>query len=237
MRSTHLTPLVTLTTLFAFIGSSVAGSPDPKAVKGVINVHDPSMIKKGNTYYVYTTGGDIGMRTSTDRINWVYAGKAVPWWGTTDLWAPDISLHNDTYWLLYAHPTANTLRTAEIYLATSTSLESGSYTDKGIVIASTESSPYNCIDPSAIQDYEGNWWINFGSWSGGIDLDSRLPIVLINFSIYIFRVDSNGKRISDPKKIAERPSTALEGSTIFKHANKYYLFMSFGNCCPTTTGV
>ncbi|RUO96326.1 glycosyl hydrolase [Jimgerdemannia flammicorona] len=209
------------------------------------------MIKKGNTYYLFTTHGDIGIRKSTDRINWAYAGKATPWWGTTDLWAPDVSLHNNTYWLLYAHPTANTLRTAEIYLATSTTLEPGSYKDKGIIIASTESSPYNCIDPSAVQDYEGNWWISFGSWSNGIYLDSRL---LISFSkmigsyntrlhhfktlgIYIFKVDSSGKQISTPKRIAARPSTALEGSTIFKHSNKYYLFMSFGNCCPTTTGV
>ncbi|RUS20738.1 glycosyl hydrolase [Jimgerdemannia flammicorona] len=141
MRSTHLTPLVTLTTLFAFIGSSVAGPPAPKTVKGDIGVHDPAMIKKGNTYYLFTTHGDIGIRKSTDRINWAYAGKATPWWGTTDLWAPDVSLHNNTYWLLYAHPTANTLRTAEIYLATSTTLEPGSYKDKGIIIASTESSP------------------------------------------------------------------------------------------------
>jgi len=101
---------------------------------------------------------------------------------------------------------------SEIYLATSTTLEPGSWTDKGIVLSSDASTIYNAIDPAAVQDASGKWWITFGSWFDGI---------------YIFSVDSNGNRTCTPKKIAGRPNTALEGPYIFRRGSYYYLFISY----------
>src|ERR1035437_6145600 len=39
-------------------------------LKGDIRVHDPVMIKEGNTYYVFYTGRGIAIKTSKDKINW-----------------------------------------------------------------------------------------------------------------------------------------------------------------------
>ena len=52
-------------------------------------VHDPSMIKEGNTYYVFSTGvagvggGNIQIRTSTNLKDWKFIGtvfKTIPQW-------------------------------------------------------------------------------------------------------------------------------------------------------------
>ena len=84
-----------------------AGASD---MSGYNWVHDPSMIKAGSTYYLFSTGdpaglignGNIQIRTSTDLKHWQYTGtvfKDIPSWiydavlGVTNLWAPDISYY------------------------------------------------------------------------------------------------------------------------------------------------
>src|SRR6266545_5528568 len=89
-----------------------AGYPDPLPVSGDIRVHDPSIVKAANgTYIVASTGTNLELRTSTDRVNWRRAGvvwpNGAPWTdqftgGTDVLWAPDISFHNARYYLYYA---------------------------------------------------------------------------------------------------------------------------------------
>jgi len=196
--------------------------PSPGVVTGDISVHDPTLIKKDSTYYLFCTHGQIQTRVSTDRVKWTLEGSALSFWGNTDLWAPDITLHGSTYWLLYCRSTFGS-RVSEIYLATSSTMAPGSWADKGVVIASNNTTPYNAIDPAAIQDSSGKWWVVFGSWSDGI---------------YVFSIDSNtGKPTSTPTRIAERSNKALEGPILFSKDGYFYLFMSFGNCCPSSTGV
>ena len=81
------------------------------AIAGDLAAHDPSMIKQGNTYYVFSTGGGIQIRTSTDLANWKFSGtvfKTIPSWVTkiegsiTDLWAHDISYSSCVSHLYYA---------------------------------------------------------------------------------------------------------------------------------------
>src|SRR6185295_12472084 len=77
--------------------------------------HDPStVIKDGNTFYYYCTGGSSGLRTrsSTNLSAWS-GGPTVfatpPSWVTTavpnyggNLWAPDIEYFGGQYHLYYA---------------------------------------------------------------------------------------------------------------------------------------
>ena len=78
---------------------------------GSLNVHDPCMIKAGDTYYVLTTG--MNMKSSKDMVNWVNAGSVLnrtdsfPWWnddipGKVGLWAPDIHYADGKYHLYYS---------------------------------------------------------------------------------------------------------------------------------------
>ncbi len=108
--------------------------PNPGIVSGDTTVHDPSMIKTtSGIYYVFSTGPNIPMLSSTDRIHFSNVGPAfteLPSWAKTynggydDVWAPDISYHNSKYWLYYSVSTFGSQNSA-IGLATSTTATPG----------------------------------------------------------------------------------------------------------------
>jgi arabinan endo-1,5-alpha-L-arabinosidase len=62
-------------------------------LKGDILVHDPVMIKEGDTYYVFRTGKGVSIKTSKDKITWTRAGSVfkadnLPAWHKTDIPKP-----------------------------------------------------------------------------------------------------------------------------------------------------
>ncbi|KAG6837620.1 hypothetical protein H0H93_006141 [Arthromyces matolae] len=103
-----LTPL-----LLAALGRAVVG---PGVVTGDTAVHDPTMCKDSSgTYFVFSTGVGIEIRTSTDRTAWTKKGVVWPngaswtdaYTGTSNgaLWAPDCTYLNGVFYLYYAAST------------------------------------------------------------------------------------------------------------------------------------
>lgn len=95
------------------------------------------------------------------------------------------------------------------------------------------------IDPCVFYDEEGNLWMSYGSWSGGIfmlELDEKTG--LRDYSVQ-YESDYTEKGIAgvtDPyfgTKIAGGCYVSGEGSYIEKIGNYYYLFMSYGFYSPT----
>src|SRR5262245_57029920 len=79
--------------------------------------HDPSIIKDGDTWYLFATAnepvrkGELPVRCSKDLQQWKQCGyvfDALPEWikkespKTKELWAPDISYFNGEFHLYYA---------------------------------------------------------------------------------------------------------------------------------------
>ncbi|WP_213013782.1 arabinan endo-1,5-alpha-L-arabinosidase, partial [Paractinoplanes toevensis] len=169
--------LVAVGALAVGVGSADAATyPGPGAVTGSINVHDPGIVKKPDgTYLIAHTGNNITLKTSTDRTAFKDAGVAFPngasWTtaytgGSANLWAPDISYRNGKYWMYYSASTFGSNHSA-IFLATSTTGASGSWTNQGLVIESNTSDNFNAIDPNLYVDPSGNWWLSLGSfWTG-----------------------------------------------------------------------
>ncbi len=206
-----------------------AGYPNPGYVTGSTGAHDPSVVRApGGTYIVVTTGDDIPIKTSTDRTAWRNAGVAfpggAPWTsaytnGGRSLWAPDISYHNGQFYLYYSASTFGSQHSA-IFLATSPTGASGTWTHRGMVIDSSSSVDYNAIDPNLVVDGSGQWWLTFGSfWSG----------------IKMIRLDAgSGLRSSSDRSvrsIASRGGGPIEAPFIYRHGGYYYLFVSFDYCC------
>jgi hypothetical protein len=68
-------------------------------LEGETTAHDPTIIKAGDAYYLFTTGPGIPIHCSPNLINWKACGQVFdrnPEWlvntipGVKDLWAPDI---------------------------------------------------------------------------------------------------------------------------------------------------
>ncbi|MDP9795570.1 arabinan endo-1,5-alpha-L-arabinosidase [Catenuloplanes nepalensis] len=204
-----------------------AAYPNPGVVSGDVGVHDPTIVKTpAGGYLVAHTGDNIALKTSTDRTAFRNAGAVFPngaSWTTTytggsrNLWAPDLSYQNGKYYLYYSASTFGSNRSA-IFLATSTTGASGSWTNNGLVIESNTGNDYNAIDPNLIVDASGAWWLSFGSfWSG----------------IKTVRLDpATGKRADNTvRSLAGRGGGAIEAPVVFRHGNYYYLWVSFDLCC------
>ncbi|GLX99685.1 MULTISPECIES: arabinan endo-1,5-alpha-L-arabinosidase [Actinoplanes] len=204
-----------------------AAYPGPGVVAGDTGVHDPTIVKTpAGGYLVAGTGDNIQLKTSTDRTTFRNAGVAFPngasWTtaytgGGKSLWAPDLSYRNGRYYLYYSASTFGSNYSA-IFLATSTTGAAGSWTNQGLVIASSTSNDYNAIDPNLNVDDSGNWWLSFGSFWTGIKQIQLNP--------------STGLRTGTTiRSLAGRGGGPIEAPTLVKHGSYYYLWVSFDYCC------
>ncbi len=208
------------------------------------SVHDPVMIRQGDTYYLFCTGFGISFFSSKDLKQWkkekpVFA--SAPQWAVEaipgfkgHIWAPDISFHNGKYYLYYS-VSAFGKNTSCIGLAVNKTLDvaSGDYTweDLGKVIQSIPGRDmWNAIDPNQVDDENGNHWLTFGSFWNGIKL---------------VRLSNDLTAVAKPEEwhtIASRPGNfsiadtaagdgAIEAPFIIKKDKYYYLFVSWDYCC------
>nr|WP_246256037.1 family 43 glycosylhydrolase [Isoptericola halotolerans] len=204
-----------------------ASYPGPGPVTGNTGLHDPEVVQRpGGGYLVASTGPGVPLKTSADRTHWTDAGSAfpggTPWAdpytdGSTHLWAPEIHHANGQYYLWYSASTFGSNRSA-IFLATSPTGASGSWTHRGLVVESFPTNDFNAIDPALVVDENGAWWMSFGSfWSG----------------IKMIRLDpSTGLRSGTAfHSLASRGGGAIEAPTIHRANGYYYLYTSFDSCC------
>jgi arabinan endo-1,5-alpha-L-arabinosidase len=209
-----------------------------------IRVHDPVMIREGDTWYLFCTGMGISVYSSPDMKTWKHeapvfqtppswALEAVPGYkGHT--WAPDIAFHNGTYYLYYS-VSAFGKNTSCIGVATNRMLDPNNpnfkWIDHGKVIQSVPGRDlWNAIDPNLAFDEDMTPWLVFGSfWSG----------------MKLVKLDSTLTAIAKPEEwytVARRPRDfktddrnagdgAIEAPFIFRKNGYYYLFVSFDFCC------
>jgi arabinan endo-1,5-alpha-L-arabinosidase len=170
-----LNPLLLLVSSFA---STVLSFGDPGACTGACGVHDPALIRRTSDgkYFRFSTGNKISIATSNSLSGpWTAAkdsalpnGSKIKLAGNNDLWAPDISKVGDVYYLYYSVSSFGSQDSA-IGVATSTSMDPGTWTDHGSTgIASRPGSDYNAIDGSLVQAEDGTYHMSFGSFWGDI---------------------------------------------------------------------
>jgi arabinan endo-1,5-alpha-L-arabinosidase len=207
-----------------------ANLPKQLPLRGdITDVHDPALIEAGGTYYLFSTGPGVMIRTSPDLAQWTFAGSAIvptPAWiterfGALDsLWAPDISYFGGTYHLYYAASTFGQNRSCIGHATKDDLASSQPWTDRGPVVCSNVDGTvddFNAIDADVIVDPQGTPWMSFGSFWGGLQM---------------IKLDQTGQR-ADSKiiQLASRPNTAIEAPHILYRAPYYYMFASFDFCC------
>jgi arabinan endo-1,5-alpha-L-arabinosidase len=225
-------------------------STNPLAVyqlQGAVSlVHDPTIIRSNNMYYVLSTDpgtangqvGDLPILCSSDQINWSRCGQVfntIPSWvtklypGISELWAPDVSYFNGAYHIYYAASTFGT-QTSSIGLATAPTM-AGPWTDSGgPILQSTAGSAFNAIDPNILIDYGTGTtvqhvWLTYGSFYGGIyqrEIDPATGTLLAT--------NPTNYQLAAQPGVSGNP---IEGASLVQKNGFYYLFVSLGFCCNT----
>jgi arabinan endo-1,5-alpha-L-arabinosidase len=221
----------------AFV-SAYAADPQLK-LTGDVRIHDPSVIEVDGKYAAFGTGepglyrGAIRVKTSPDGLNWTDAGaigKGIPTWGkealgyqSMTIWAPSISRRGQTYFLYYALSSFG-VNVSAIGLMTNSAFDPAKpgegWQDQGLVLKSGAHDDFNAIDPFRIDLPDGHAFLSYGSFWSGIKLVALDP--------------ETGKPrdpAAPPIALADRHGGAVEASAILAHDGKFYLFVSFDQCC------
>jgi len=232
---------------------AAAGSfPPPRQTNQ--HTHDPTIIRVGDTFYLYNVGEHIFIHTAPTMAGpWKHVGSvldanaATPKGDRAVPWAPDVVYVDGTFYCFYSVSNAG-CRDSAIGVATSLLPGPGGWYDHGTVIQTGRGNgsdvyPYtesNAIDPSVLVTPDGKPYLTFGSYWNGIyqiPLDQSLLSPLST---------------SDPdaKQLAWVPGTTssparntnnlcgdstgphpIEGAFISYNDGYYYLWFSQGYCC------
>ncbi|KAJ5669549.1 arabinan endo-1-5-alpha-L-arabinosidase C [Penicillium macrosclerotiorum] len=186
--------------------------------------HDPAMIRRESDgkYFRFSTGTGVNTMTSSAlKGPWTDVGAALPDGSiitvegvdSTNIWAPDVHYSGGTYYMYYVLSELGT-QNSRIGVATSTTMEPGSWTDHG-GIGLPANSNYNKIDPNWIE-IDGKQYLQFGSyWQDLYQVQMETAL----------KVGSH-----TPYQLAYNASLnhREEASFLYKHGAYYYLFFSDG---------
>lgn len=205
---------------------------------GNIAIHDPSIAVLDDGFVSFATGveraadgGQIRTKTSADGLDWQESGAlpgGMPDWVSSELglvppnlWAPSVFETGGTHYLYYSASSFGRNDSA-IGLMTNDGLNmadpTAGWVDRGMVIRSRRSDNFNAIDPARI-DTGGMAFLAFGSFWDGIrlvELDPQTGMALPGAEL---------------TPLASRHGGAIEAPSILEHDGRFYLFVSFDNCC------
>jgi arabinan endo-1,5-alpha-L-arabinosidase len=167
----------------------------------------------------------IPMLRSTDLVNWEYVGDAFaarPGWVADDagLWAPNVEYLNGQYYLYYTAQNTD-IGGSAIGVATSPT-PIGPWTDSGTPVVEPHA-PQCCpgdrrwvFDPDVIADENGDLWIYYGSYFGGIS---------------VRRLSADGLTSDPASQVQITIANRYEGGHVVYRDGFYYLFVSATDCC------
>lgn len=184
---------------------------------------DPSLIRRGNTYYATGTSSEWAphypLFTSTDLIHWKplgYVFNQTPSWASASFWAPELFYRNGTYFVYYVARRKSDGISC-IGVATAKDPAKG-FTDHGVMLEFGK----EAIDPFVI-DVDGQLYMTWKAYG----LDKR-PIEILGS-----RLSADGMKLEGEPFMLLRDDDkkGIEGQCIVKKGNYFYLLYSLGACC------
>ncbi|KAM5542571.1 hypothetical protein V8D89_003532 [Ganoderma adspersum] len=201
--------------------------PNPLPGSSTIIVRDPAIRYNPDSkkYFVFSTGGLIKIFTSDSLTGpWTRSGFAltnpskINKAGRDNLWAPDVNFADGIYVMYYSVSTSGS-QDSSIGVATSPTMENGTWDDLGQVISSKKGDSYNAIDANLI--HNDGLKLAFGSYHQGI------------FQIPLSNVTNptSGPPGAHLAGANEEPS---EGGFTYKPNSSQYYFQFFSNGATPT---
>lgn len=226
---------------------NLVGSKDIIYTFKDVSVHDPSIIKEDDTYYIF--GSHLAAAKTKDFMNWSMIGnganaanllfdnvkkelaKTFEWAQTKTLWAPDVIKLKDGRYYMYYCACQGSSPLSSMGIAVADTVE-GPYKDLGIILKSGMDSDIlsedgdiynasyqpNVVDPDVFYDKEGRLWMIYGSYSGGI------------FALELNPDTGYPLNSGYGKKLLGENHLRIEGAYILysEESGYYYMFLSFG---------
>jgi beta-xylosidase len=184
---------------------------------------DPSAIRTKDTYYATGTSSEwaphFPIYTSKDLQHWEQTGYVfdkTPEWTSGSFWAPEYYFHNNTYYIYYT-ARRKTDNISCIGVATS-KYPDKEFKDQGVIVSYGK----EAIDGFVYND-NGQLYITFKAYG----LDDR-PIEILGSRLSTDGLKLEGEVFS---LLKDNNRKGMEGQSILKKGNYYYMFYSAGNCC------
>jgi beta-xylosidase len=184
---------------------------------------DPSIIRNGKQYYAVGTSSEwaphFPVYTSANLKDWKQTGYVfdrAPEWTSGSFWAPEYYHRNGLFYIYYT-ARRKTDQVSCIGVATSKFPDKG-FVDHGIIIEKGK----EAID-AFIYDDNGQLYITYKAYG----LDGK-PIEILGSKLSTDGLRLQGESFSLFKDVK---GIGLEGQSILKKDDYYYLFYSSGNCC------
>lgn len=189
---------------------------------------DPSIIRVDNRYFAVGTSSEwaphFPIYQSADLKSWQQTGyvfNRTPEWASGSFWAPEYYKIKDTYYIYYT-ARRKTDNTSYIGVATSSYPDRG-FIDQGVIISFGK----EAIDAFVIRD-NGQLYITFKAYG----LDDR-PIEILGYKLSPDGLKLEGEPFS---LLKDEQRMGMEGQSILKKGEYYYLFYSSGDCCGLKCG-
>jgi len=184
---------------------------------------DPSIIRKGDAYFAIGTSSEWGPHfpifKSTNLTNWEQTGflfEEAPAWTKSSFWAPEYYFHKGTYYVYYTARRKSDGISC-IGVATSKFPDRG-FKDHGVLIAYGS----EAIDAFVFDD-NGQLYISWKAYG----LDKR-PIEILGSRLS----DDGLSLVGTPfMLLKDNQGVGIEGQSLLKKGDYYYLFYSAGACC------
>lgn len=204
---------------------------DPAVIRGLdghwysFGTSDPLREGEGRHHH-------LPIARSDDLVTWSYVGDA---FGEDNLpsyaapgslfWAPDIRYLDGRYVMYFTVTnTASTPHPWDFSIGAATApTPAGPWTHTSAPVVAPRpagDSYWNTIDPAQFTDADGNKYLYFGGFFGGL---------------WVTRLSADGlSAVGQPTQVAI--DNKFEGAYVVRHAGLYYLLGSSANCCagPTT---
>lgn len=220
---------------------------------------DPFVLKWRGEYFAYGTGESLErsetgeprvfkILRSPDLVHWTAAGAAlIPNAPEVNhsFWAPEVAVHDETFYLYYSSAPAGQDERHRLHVATATH-PLGPFREQGLVLPETEGF---CIDASPFCDpRDGRWYLFFAKDFFDERTGTGLAVIPLTADLMraaepsrpVVRANAEWQVYERNRPLYGREWSAwhtVEGPCVVAHEGRYFCFYSGGNWQTEDYGV